>query len=66
MLFSATSTQGTFGVSQTLITNFMPEIIFICGILFFVLIVGIIVKMAGGEVKEEFSAENDELFTDEI
>ena len=66
MLFSATSTEGTFVVAQTLVTNFLPAIIFICGILFFVLIVSIMVKMSGGEIKEDFNVEHDDLFTDEI
>jgi hypothetical protein len=66
MLISASSTVGTYTVAQSLLTNFLPAIIFICGILFFILIVGIIVRMVGGEVKEDFSVENEELFTDEI
>lgn len=63
---SATSTDGSFTVAQSLITSYMPAIIFICAILFFVMIVGIIVKMAGGEVKDSFEVDNEDLFTDEI
>jgi hypothetical protein len=53
-------------VAQSLITSYMPAIIFICAILFFVMIVGIIVKMAGGDIKDSFEVDNEDLFTDEI
>lgn len=66
MLITASSTDGVYGVVQILITNFMPILLFICALLFFAMIVGILLKMAGQKEVIDFEVDNDELFSDEI
>ena len=54
-------------MAKSLFPSYYMPLVIICGMLFFVLIVGIIMRSVGkGEAAEDFFPPEDDIFTDEI
>lgn len=56
----------TLGLTSTIFGSYTVPIVIVCGILFFVLCVGLLMKLMGKDMDQDFAAPEEEIFSEDI